>query len=121
MAKVRIGLIGCGFVAELQILIGAWRAFPVFTLLAGVGIIIGVAYTLRVLQKSFFGEPDKAHGPDATHVPHLEPISFPEKIGGIVLMGTSLLVGLCPRLLLDLIVPSFNTPLFSGMRKAGLL
>src|ERR1041385_5432551 len=45
-----------GFVAELQVLIGAWHAFPTLTVLAGVGILVGVAYTLRVLHLSFFGE-----------------------------------------------------------------
>ena len=47
-----------GFVAELQVLAGAWHAFPVFAVLAGFGILVGVAYTLRALQKSFFGEVD---------------------------------------------------------------
>ena len=44
-----------GFVAELQVLIGAWQAFPTLAVLAGVGIVVGVAYTLRALQKAFFG------------------------------------------------------------------
>src|SRR5690242_17501112 len=37
-----------GFVAEFQVIIGAWRAFPTMAVLAGLGILIGVAYTLRV-------------------------------------------------------------------------
>ena len=110
-----------GFVAELQILIGAWHAFPAFTILAGVGIVIGVAYTLRVLQKSFFGDQPMASGSSHDHGLHLDAISVPERVGGLVLMATSLVIGLYPRLLLDLIVPSFNTSLFEGMRKAGLL
>src|SRR6266511_1686028 len=36
-----------GFVAELQVLIGAWRAFPTFAVLGGLGVLIGVAYILR--------------------------------------------------------------------------
>src|SRR6202012_5763431 len=52
-----IGLPGfSGFVAELQVLIGAWRAFPVCAIGAGVGIVVGVAYTWRALQKAFLGE-----------------------------------------------------------------
>src|SRR5262245_30715552 len=42
-----------GFVAEVQVLIGAWTAFPAFAVLAGAGILIGVAYTLRAVQKAF--------------------------------------------------------------------
>ncbi len=46
---------------------------------------------------------------------------MPERLGAVLLMACSLLVGLYPSLLLDLITPSFNSPLFDGMRKAGLL
>src|SRR5437867_3711703 len=42
-----------GFVAELQVLIGAWQAFPFLAVLAGIGIVIGVAYIVRTIQKSF--------------------------------------------------------------------
>ena len=109
-----------GFVAELQVLAGAWRAFPALAILAGVGVLIGVAYTLRVLQKSFFGEPEVT--PPGEHpVGHFTPISLPERLGAVLLLGTSLAIGLYPRLLLDWIVPSFNTALFDGMRKAGML
>ncbi|HWX22947.1 MAG TPA: NADH-quinone oxidoreductase subunit M, partial [Candidatus Binatia bacterium] len=34
-----------GFVAELQVLIGAWHAFPTLAVIAGLGILVGVAYT----------------------------------------------------------------------------
>ena len=43
-----------GFVAELQVLIGAWQAFPTLAVVAGLGILIGVAYTMRALQQAFF-------------------------------------------------------------------
>jgi NADH-quinone oxidoreductase subunit M len=109
-----------GFVAELQVLIGAWEAFPTYTVLAGFGILIGVAFTLRVLQKSFFGSETAVAAPDS-HAAVLPPITLPEKIGGVLLMATSLAIGLYPRLLLDLIVPSFNHRLFEGIRKAGML
>jgi NADH-quinone oxidoreductase subunit M len=45
-----------GFIAELQVIIGAWQAFPTLAVITGVGIVIGVAYTLRAMQKAFFGE-----------------------------------------------------------------
>jgi NADH-quinone oxidoreductase subunit M len=117
-----------GFVAELQVLIGAWHAFPTLAVLAGVGILIGVAYTLRALQTAFFSDAVAQASPTASspgvspesHLhPPLEPISIPERIGAVILIGSALVIGLCPRLLLDLIVPSFNSPLFEGLRKAG--
>ena len=112
-----IGLPGfSGFVAELQVLIGAWRAFPLFAIFAGLGVVIGIAYTWRAMQKAFFGTP--AHSP--TTNPHpLPPISIPERIGAIILIATSVAVGLYPQLLLRVIVPALHSPLFDGLRKAG--
>jgi NADH-quinone oxidoreductase subunit M len=111
-----------GFVAELQVLIGAWHTFPTLAVLAGVGILVGVAYTLRVLQKAFFGETTE-EGSASSNRPQLEvklePISVPERIGAVFLIGATLAIGLYPRLLLDLIAPSLNSPLFDGLRKAG--
>jgi NADH-quinone oxidoreductase subunit M len=105
-----------GFVAELQVLIGAWHAFPAYALLAGAGILVGVAYTLRALQKSFFSDTE-SRAPDHSHP--LEPISIPERVGSAVLIAATLLIGLYPRLLLDVIVPSFQSPLFQGLRNGG--
>jgi NADH-quinone oxidoreductase subunit M len=105
-----------GFVAELQVLIGAWHAFPAYALLAGAGILVGVAYTLRALQKSFFSDTE-IRVSDHSHP--LEPISTPERIGSAVLIAATLLIGLYPRLLLDVIVPSFQSPLFDGLRNGG--
>jgi len=123
-----------GFVAELQVLIGAWHAFPTLAVVAGVGILVGVAYTLRALQLAFFADEGGASERNApalraSNPGHAElefgallpPISIPERFGAILLMGTSLLIGLYPRLLLDLIVPSFRSSLFDGLRKAGLM
>jgi NADH-quinone oxidoreductase subunit M len=112
-----------GFVAELQVLIGAWHTFPTMAVLAGVGILVGVAYTLRVLQQAFFGEgTEGASAATRGRLPEkLGPISIPERIGAVILIGATLAIGLYPRLLLDLIEPSFNSPLFEGLRKAGAL
>ncbi len=119
-----------GFVAELQVLVGAWQAYPTLTVATGIGILIGVAYTLRVLQKAFFTEqeneatrvntttdplPAANLGPAAHGL--LGSITFPERVGGLLLLGTTILIGLYPRVLLDLIVPSLKSPLFDGLWK----
>jgi NADH-quinone oxidoreductase subunit M len=109
-----------GFVAELQVLIGAWHAFPGYAILAGLGILIGVAYTLRALQKSFFPDLPAEHRGSGGAMELMEPITFPERVGAILLIATTLLVGLFPSLLLDVIVPSFSSPLFDGLRNGGL-
>ncbi|HEY6170254.1 MAG TPA: NADH-quinone oxidoreductase subunit M [Verrucomicrobiae bacterium] len=124
-AVASMGLPGfSGFVAELQVLIGAWRAMPTLAVIAGVGIVIGVAFTLRTVVKAFFGEHaeasgahDKAHD----HAHELEPISVPERFGAVMLIAITLVVGLYPRVLLDVIVPAFGSPLFDALRKGGWL
>jgi NADH-quinone oxidoreductase subunit M len=73
-----------------------------------------------VLQKAFFGdaEPEAVAADDEEHHP-LEPISIPERLGAVILIAVSLVVGLYPRLLMDVIVPSFDSPLFEWLRKGG--
>ena len=112
-----------GFVAELQVLIGAWQAFPTLAVVAGLGILIGVAYSLRALQQAFFKDhtpPSPAGAAEENAPAALEPISVPERIGAVLLIGTSLLIGLYPRLLLDLISQSFSSPLFDWLAKGGI-
>jgi NADH-quinone oxidoreductase subunit M len=112
-----IGLPGfSGFVAELQVLIGAWRAFPVYAVAAGFGIVIGVAYTWRAMQKAFIG--NLKIGIGESHPP-LPPISIPERIGAVILISVSLAIGLYPQLLLNRIIPALSSPLFDGLRKGN--
>jgi NADH-quinone oxidoreductase subunit M len=108
-----IGLPGfSGFVAELQVLIGAWRAFPLFAIFAGFGIVIGIAYTWRAMQKAFFET--SAQG-TAMKVAVLPAITLPERIGAAILVVSSVIVGLYPQLLLRIIVPALHSPMFDGL------
>jgi len=122
-----------GFVAELQVLIGAWQAFPTAAVIAGLGILVGVAYTLRAIQKAFYSgavTPQLAegysNGPIAgttisqAHTPHgMKPISVPERIGAVILMAITLVIGLYPPLLLRLIKSGLESPLMSTLTKGG--
>jgi NADH-quinone oxidoreductase subunit M len=107
-----------GFIAEMQVLVGAWQAFPLFTLLAGAGLLIGVAYTWRALLRAFFAEDA---GGEAAPTTILPPISIAERTGACVLLGTALMIGLYPKLLLDLILPSLNSPLMQPLWKGAAL
>ena len=49
----------------------------------------------------------------------LETISVPERIGASILMATTLVIGLYPPLLLDLIQSGFDSPLMSRLLKGG--
>ena len=103
-----------GFVAELQVLAGAWPVFPRLTILAGVGILVGIAFMVRVWIKAFFAENDPR-----TAAIQIEPISIPERAGAYVLLGTTVLIGLWPGLLLNLIAPTLQSPLFLPLWKGG--
>ena len=113
-----IGIPGfSGFIAEFEVIVGAWRAFPTLAVLAGVGVLIGIAFTWRAMDKAFFSESGQAASAHAGSCP---PISMAERAGAVILLLATLAVGLYPRLLLDLIVPSFHSPLFAGLLKGGL-
>lgn len=92
-----------GFVAEITILIGAWRSYPVAIWIAGVGMVLVAAFTLRALKMSFFGEPK----PLESETPvALAPITAAEKIGTGLLIFTTIAVGVYPKFLLDRIMPA---------------
>ncbi len=103
-----------GFVAELQVLAGSWRANPWWTAAAGVGIVVGVAYTWRALQRAFFSDTHAAaHVHEHGH--ELAPMTWPEVTGFALLGLASLWVGLYPRILLDAIEPAVKAlPFLSG-------
>jgi NADH-quinone oxidoreductase subunit M len=106
-----------GFVAELQVLVGAWMVRPWWTIAAGIGIVVGVAYTWRALQKAFFSDVlPTAHTLEQEHEPTHEfaAITWPEITGVVMLTGVSLFVGLCPRILLDTIEPAVKALLAGG-------
>jgi NADH-quinone oxidoreductase subunit M len=110
-----IGLPGfSGFVAELQVIIGSWHAFPMLAVVAGLGIMIGIAYTWRAMQKAFLGTSDDLA---TTKVVSVAPISVPESIGAILLISTSIFIGLYPQVLLRGIITALHSPLFDGLWK----
>ena len=106
-----------GFVAELQVLVGAWIVKPWWTLAAGVGIVVGVAYTWRALQKAFFSDAlPAAHVLEQEHVHPFAVITWPEVTGVVLLAGVSLIVGLYPTILLDQIEPAVKALLAGGVQ-----
>ncbi len=85
-----LGLPGMsGFVAELHIFIGAFRAYPLVGGLAVLTAAITATYLLRMFSQAFFGEFNERWE-------HLRDITFAEKCGATVLAGTILLMGLWP-------------------------
>jgi NADH-quinone oxidoreductase subunit M len=106
-----------GFVAELQVLVGAWKVNPWWVAAAGVGIVVGVAYTWRALQKAFFGDLlPTAHVLEQENGHAFAAITWPEVTGVVMLAGVSLFVGLYPRILLDTIEPAVKALLAGGVQ-----
>jgi len=104
-----------GFVAELQVLIGAWMAKPWWVVAAGLGIVVGVAYTWRAMQKAFFGDGKASvHDLEQERAHPFAAITWPEVTGVVLLASVSLAVGLYPRMLLDQIEPAVKALLAGG-------
>ena len=90
--------------------------FPRLTIFAGVGILVGIAFMVRVWIKAFFAENDA----EVRRHRRSNPFPFPNALGRILLLGTTILIGLWPGLLLDLITPALHSPLFQPLWKGGL-
>ena len=114
-----------GFAAEITILIGAWRAYPIAVWFTGIGMVLVAAYTLRALKQSFFDSGIPVNGrttsmssvdsegtSSVSSLEPFEPITLAEKCGTVLLVFTTLAIGLYPKLLLDRIVPAVESMRF---------
>jgi NADH-quinone oxidoreductase subunit M len=115
-----------GFPAELTILIGTWKTSPLWATFAAGGILVAAAFTLRVIQISFFGTTDAAtHRASSSHSdagPAHEtyaPISLAERAGAMLLISATVYVGLKPDILLQWITPALQSPLMQAVLKGG--
>jgi NADH-quinone oxidoreductase subunit M len=111
-----------GFPAELTILIGAWKTSPAWATFAGGGVLVAAAFTLRVMQISFFGTTDHAvAGADTDHAhSHALPcITWPERFGAMLLIAATVYVGLKPDVLLNWITPALQSPLMKAALTGG--
>jgi NADH-quinone oxidoreductase subunit M len=94
-----------GFAAELIILLGVWKTYPMAVWFAGAGMVLVAAFTLRALRKSFFGRDDFVPAVGEKNLPN-EHSTLAEKCGASLLIFATLVVGLDPALLLDRIQPA---------------
>ena len=111
-----------GFAAEITILIGVWKTFPIAVWITGAGMVLVAAFTLRALKKSFFSDNYRAVRTQQGRVPvdsdwneqgeTSDEITFAEKLGASLLMFTTLAIGLYPKLLLDRIMPAVEAMRF---------
>lgn len=106
-----------GFAAEITILIGTWKSYPMAVWITGAGMVLVAAFTLRALKKSFFDTGGSTNGGTTSVSSNasanvLPPITIAEKWGAGLLMFATLAVGLYPRLLLDRIMPAVEAMRF---------
>jgi len=108
-AAASMGIPGfSGFAAEITILIGAWKSYPLAVWITGVGMVLVAAFTLRALKRAFFD----VELATAAATPELPPITIPEKLGATLLMFATIAVGVYPKILLDRIQPAVETMRF---------
>jgi NADH-quinone oxidoreductase subunit M len=98
-----------GFAAEITVLLGAWKSYPLAVLVTGAGMVLVAAFTLRALKKTFFSDGAAGGSPlggSAAPSGDLSVISAAEKWGAALLMFATLAAGVYPKFLLDRILPA---------------
>lgn len=92
-----LGLPGTsGFVAELTVFLGAFRTYPVLTVIAITGIVITAFYVLKLVQTAFYG-------PLNPRLAALKDANLPELAALTLLMLFILAVGFYPLYIMKVI------------------
>ncbi len=107
-----------GFPAELTILIGTWKTSPLWATFAAAGVLVAAAFTLRVIQISFFGSTATTTAAPPPAHPYA-PITWAEKAGALLLIASTVYIGLKPDVLLNWITPALQSPLMQAVLKGG--
>jgi NADH-quinone oxidoreductase subunit M len=95
------------FWAELLVLVAAVKVFPVVGILAIASLVIGALFALRVVQASFFNDPN----PKFTHFEDVSPfLGLPR----MILIGFMIFFGFFPQIMVSLIKSSI-VPFIQGM------
>ena len=100
-----------GFVSELLVFLGGFRAFPILTILAVLGIILAAGYILWMLQRTLFG-------PRPARWDELTDASLVELVPVALLVVSIIAVGVYPAWLTDVFRDGLD-PIVSGYN-AGL-
>ena len=95
------------FWAELLVLVSAVKVFPVRGLFAIASLVIGALFALRVVQNTFFNDPNPKFA-------HLEDVTPFLALPRMILIGFMIFFGLFPQVMLGLIKSSI-VPFIQGM------
>jgi NADH-quinone oxidoreductase subunit M len=100
-AMASLGLPGLGnFIAEFLTLLGSWKANHTLTILAAAGLVAGTIYSLRIMQKVFYGK-------TLTNRSMVD-LSSREKLILVPLVLIIVWLGLFPQTVLDTVKPTFE-------------
>jgi len=100
-AMANSGLPGTsGFVGEFMVILASFQQHPLIAFTAALTLIIGAGYTLWLVKRVMFGEVANAH------VAELEDINYREWIVLGVFAAGTLLIGVWPKPLTDLMEPA---------------
>jgi len=80
----------------VTVFISALKAYPVLGVLAICALVLSALYMLRVVQRTFYGPQNERYA-------RLPDVSFSLGLPRMILLATSVLFGLFPRLMLDLV------------------
>lgn len=99
LVMASLGLPGLGnFVAELLVLVGAYRTSVAVAGVAAVGLVISAIYSLRIVQRVFHGAPAQERAPADLSA---------RELGALALVIAALVwLGLGPQPVLDLVATS---------------
>ena len=89
-----------GFIGEFMILVGSFKAVPVLTVVATLGVILAACYLLRMMQLTFFGPLDKAENKG------LSDLNFREAFTLAVLAVFAVWIGLYSKPFTDALTPA---------------
>lgn len=92
-----------GFVGEFLVLLGAWSFRPIYSILAGTGVILSAVYMLWMYQRVFYGKITNAANEN------LNDLNFREKLVLVPIVVMIFWIGLYPKPFLTLLEPTVKT------------
>jgi NADH-quinone oxidoreductase subunit M len=100
-AMASLGLPGLGnFIAEFLILLGAFKANVLLTIIATIGLVFSAIYSLRIVQKVFLGPSERSD--------QISDFSFREIVVMAALTLSIVWLGLYPQPVINTVKPMIN-------------
>lgn len=94
-----LGLPGLsGFPSELLVLIASLKTYPIAGICTAIGVVVTTFYIITAIMKAFYGPFNK-------HFEHIKDINLWQYFGRAVLVFFLVLLGVYPKLFLDIVNP----------------